>query len=77
MLCNLFSGDPTGLPGGRAVPLTEEVGVVAGGEAKPPWPLGLTTVDDEGDTEGDAWKKKKDWSGFEPGTYEILGNTFE
>ena len=29
MLCNLFSGDPTGLPGGRAVPLTEEVGVVA------------------------------------------------
>ena len=47
--------EPTGLPGSKPpVPLTEDVGVVAGGEAMPPWPLGLTTVDDEGDTEGDA-----------------------
>ena len=55
MHCNLFRGEPTGLPGSKPpVPLTEDVGVVAGGEAMPPWPLGLTTVDDEGDTDGDA-----------------------
>ena len=34
------------------MPLMDEVGVVEDGEAKPP--LGLTTEEDEGDTEGEA-----------------------
>ena len=54
MLCNLPKGEPTGLPGGKA-PLTE-VGVVAGGEARPPWAFGLTTVELEGETEGEAFE---------------------
>ena len=56
MLCSLLSGELAewGLVGPAGMtPLTEDVGV-EDGEAKPPVALGLTTDDEEGDTEGEA-----------------------
>ena len=58
MFCNLLRGELAGwgLEGGSpAVRLTEEGGVVVDeGEAKPPGAFGLTTDDDDGDTDGEA-----------------------